>query len=55
MSDVAVASVVMVAVVTVSSAVALWVVGMRFLRHRNQQRREETATRPHTLFTCSTV
>lgn len=55
MSDVIVASVVMILLVSVSSTIALWVVGMRFLQYRHQQQHEQTDTRPRPLFTSSEV
>ena len=55
MSGVVNASIVMVVIVSVSSTIALWVVGMRFLRHRRHEHHEPTATRPQTLFTSSAV
>lgn len=55
MSEVVIASAVMVVIVGVSSTLALWVVGMRFLQYHRHEHREETVVRPQALFTSSAV
>lgn len=54
MSGVVIASIVMVAVVSVSSTIALCVVATRFLQHRHRDH-NVAATRPRPPFTSSAV